>query len=224
MDNVFIYALVDPVTEEIRYIGKAENCETRLRSHIRASRRADFYCSRWIRSLITEPKLIILDTVPKNNWQFFECAYIKLYRELGFRLTNTSNGGESPMEGRKHRPESNIKRSKSLIGKPAWNKGLKMPDGFGQNIRDRLHKMGHPMQGKKHSVSAILKMSGENNPMFGRTGESHPLFGKTHSIEHRAKNSAAHSGKNHPLYGKKHSPETIEKMRASASARRKVVS
>jgi len=37
--------------------------------------------------------------------------------------------------------------------------------------------------GSKHSEETITKMSGENNPMFGRIGEDHHLFGKSHSSE-----------------------------------------
>jgi len=33
--------------------------------------------------------------------------------------------------------------------------------------------------GFKHSEESKQKMSGENNPMFGRTGEKHPMYGQT---------------------------------------------
>jgi group I intron endonuclease len=45
--------------------------------------------------------------------------------------------------------------------------------------------------GHKHSEQTIAKISGENNPMFGRTGEKHPLYGSTLSIETREKISKA---------------------------------
>ena len=53
-----------------------------------------------------------------------------------------------------------------------------------------------PMTGKIMSMSAKLKLSiklsGSNNPNFGKTGELSPSFGKTHSVETRFKMSQAH--------------------------------
>lgn len=51
------------------------------------------------------------------------------------------------------------------------------------------------------------KLSGENNPNYGRTGDKHPLFGKKASKETRNKQSKSHKernikGKDHHLYGK----------------------
>ena len=45
-------------------------------------------------------------------------------------------------------------------------------------------------------------MSGENNPMYGRTGENHPMYGKSHTDETRAKMSDSKSGVNNPMYGR----------------------
>jgi len=45
-----------------------------------------------------------------------------------------------------------------------------------------LAKAGNSL-GYKHSEESLLKMSGANNPMFGKTGESNPFFGKSHSSE-----------------------------------------
>lgn len=76
------------------------------------------------------------------------------------------------------------------------------------------------------------KISGENNPWFGKKGEEAPFFGHKHtsetkekiskarsgkklSEEHKKKISKAHSGKNHPMYDKKHTQETKEKMSSS---------
>lgn len=73
------------------------------------------------------------------------------------------------------------------------------------------------------------KLSGDNNPMFGKKGEEHPAFGYKHSIEAREKISKAHKGKklseetrkklskalsgeNHPMFGQKLSEEIRKKM------------
>jgi hypothetical protein len=90
--------------------------------------------------------------------------------------------------------------------------------------------------GYKHSLETLIKMSGENHPMFGRTGpnlgktlstetlalmslaksgENHPMYGRTHSTETKALMSAAKLGENHPLFSKGHTAETKAKMSAA---------
>src|SRR5690349_14154551 len=68
--------------------------------------------------------------------------------------------------------------------------------------------------GYRHTDESLTKMSGENNPMFGKTGENHPMFGKTfsHSAEAKQKISEAMSGENHPMFGRTRSSETKQKI------------
>lgn len=53
---------------------------------------------------------------------------------------------------------------------------------------------------KKH----VKKMSGENNPMYGknRSGENNPFYGKHHTEEWRQKMYERMKGENHPNFGK----------------------
>ena len=67
----------------------------------------------------------------------------------------------------------------------------------------------------KISDSQKQKMTGENNPMYGKRGKSHPFFGRKHTEETREKMRKNHSdftGKNHPKYGTKLSDETRNKI------------
>ncbi|RUS23420.1 hypothetical protein BC937DRAFT_88887 [Endogone sp. FLAS-F59071] len=45
------------------------------------------------------------------------------------------------------------------------------------------------LQGYKHTPESLAKMSGENNPMFGKSQEDSPTFGRTGAL--------------HPMFGKK---------------------
>jgi hypothetical protein len=56
------------------------------------------------------------------------------------------------------------------------------------------------------------RMSGDNNPMHGKSGELSPNFGKTFSEEHRRKISESLSGENHPNYGKPLKNSTKQKL------------
>jgi group I intron endonuclease len=64
-------------------------------------------------------------------------------------------------------------------------------------------KIARSYLGYKHSEETRAKMSGKNNPFFG----------KTRSEETRTKMSVAKKGKNHPMFGKKNTgsqPHTIK--------------
>ena len=86
--TTFIYALMHPITKEIRYIGKANNPKVRLRVHISDGRlfKENTKKSAWICSLLQkelEPELIIIEEVLDSEWKEKECYYIKKYKEEG---------------------------------------------------------------------------------------------------------------------------------------------
>lgn len=124
MDTTFIYALNCPETGRCRYIGKADNPIKRLAQHLCHPGKG--YRANWLRSLLAhdlEPLLEILDEVPKSQWQFWEREYIRIFRAIGFELTNGTEGGEGgrtreggPMGGRKHTIETTQKISAAKTG------------------------------------------------------------------------------------------------------------
>lgn len=127
MKNTFIYCLYDPITGNPRYIGKSNNPRTRLRRHIKESLvDTCTYKKAWIKSLILlnlEPILDIVDEIPIHSWKFWEVHYISLYKSWGFILTNSTNGGDCPIEnwGDRNpmsRPEIRAKISADRTGKP----------------------------------------------------------------------------------------------------------
>lgn len=99
-ETAYIYALTDPFTSEIRYVGKSIAPRKRLRGHIIAARNHayDHHTSRWIRKLLeagAEPIMKILEAVPpEDDWRESERAWVKAFEESGARLTNSTAGGE----------------------------------------------------------------------------------------------------------------------------------
>lgn len=93
--TTYIYVLIDPRTEEIRYVGKTVNPYKRFYKHY--SEHETNYKSRWIeqlRKLDLKPRMEIIEAVATENWQEREIYWIAELRAQGCRLTNVTTGGE----------------------------------------------------------------------------------------------------------------------------------
>lgn len=93
MKTTYIYALTEPDNLTVRYIGKADCPIERFKVHIRKAMKENYHKANWIKGLLRigeMPKLIVLDEVDINEWQFWEIFYYNLYKSWGFKLTNTA--------------------------------------------------------------------------------------------------------------------------------------
>lgn len=100
-DIAYIYALLDPRDNSIRYIGKTIHPKTRLGAHLYESRSQDHYRARWIRILSAKnlkPIFKILKICPLEEFEIHEAFFIKLHKSK--RLTNSDETG-SGINGRK---------------------------------------------------------------------------------------------------------------------------
>lgn len=164
MKTTFIYALCEPDTGEIRYIGKADDPDKRLGQHL--TDKSGNHRTNWIKSLIKKgkyPRLEIIDEVPSAHWQQIEVAYIEFFAEQGAILTNGTLGGE----GCAGTPETCEKISKTLMGHPG------------------LPGSSNPFFGKTHTEESREKIRN------ARKKQISPWKGKTFPPEMRAKMSAA---------------------------------
>lgn len=147
-----IYVLKDPTTFEIRYVGLSSNVDKRYIEHIKD--KVTSYKQRWVNTLLKNNEKPLLEIIESNltlSEAFeLEISYIEKYKNRGFKLTNSTIGGNAPMAnkthsnetkikmsvGRKginnsfynknHSEESKFKISNSLKGKPSWNAGKKL--------------------------------------------------------------------------------------------------
>jgi hypothetical protein len=132
MLNVFIYALSDPRTNQIRYIGKANNPYNRYSNHYNSARDKNTHKRNWINSIRKDglrPELIILDEVSKVNWQYWEKFYISLFKSWGFELVNYTRGGD----GATFANNGSFKK-----GNIPHNKGVPCKEETKQKIKDKL--------------------------------------------------------------------------------------
>lgn len=94
MKNINIYKLIDPITNEIRYVGKTKNVlSKRYNEHIyRAKQGHDSHVYCWIRKLLKNNLKITIELIEEcaeENWEEREKYWISYYPNL----TNISKGG-----------------------------------------------------------------------------------------------------------------------------------
>lgn len=132
MENVFIYTLSDPRSNQIRYVGKANNPWNRYTNHFNSARDKNTHKRNWINSLRKDglrPELIIIDEVSKNEWRYWEKFYISLFKTWGFSLLNYTEGGDGVTFGN----SGSWKK-----GNIPHNKGKECSKETKQKIKDKL--------------------------------------------------------------------------------------
>lgn len=105
-----IYALIDPRTNEVKYIGKANNSLKRLESHLRDYKRRNYPVYIWMRELSEiglKPKIEVL--MVTNDWVSDERLIIQHYKSIGCELLNVAKGGDEPYCSTKTRAENGAK-------------------------------------------------------------------------------------------------------------------
>lgn len=100
-----IYALADPRTGDVRYVGKtSRKLSTRLRQHVNRSAKPETRCACWIRALVAlglVPDARELEVVSEEQWPAAERRWISALRAEGADLTNLTEGGAAT-HGHKH--------------------------------------------------------------------------------------------------------------------------
>ena len=97
---IYIYSLAssnDPTN--IRYIGKARDIKDRIRRHIGKHylNNEINYKNNWVKSELRNGNKIIievLEEVDDEKWEESEILWIEKYKNMGYKLTNTTIGGD----------------------------------------------------------------------------------------------------------------------------------
>jgi|NOAtaT_6_FD_contig_121_457064_length_3462_multi_3_in_0_out_0_3 hypothetical protein len=139
-----IYGLVDPETDELRYIGKSITGMNRPKKHFYPStlKSERTYKNKWVNSVLKRcgklPKVAILaegtDEVSLNK---LEIEFIAHARSLGIRLTNIQNGGDGFTS-------ELAKLARQKTDRSAWVKGGKAAAANGTCARNNL-KLRRPI-------------------------------------------------------------------------------
>lgn len=191
----YVYALGDPRTDEIRYVGRSVQPEIRLRDHMRKTAPNGNRSRRWLHALKRRglrPVFWILEVVPNENHAGKrETWWIHYFWRVGARLANETDSGEHG---------------------GGWNRGLTKETDHrvmkaATSIKARWATYPHPRTGHPCSAETKEKISSahrgrkkvwsaEGRQRFSeyRAGRPGSMAGKTHSVEARAKMSARKMG------------------------------
>lgn len=136
----YIYALKDPITDEVIYIGKTKDFKKRLRDHHRIEKRIRCRLDRWkikMHGLGLKAKMEILMVCGENdNVNEQEKLFIKLFKEKGINLLNMTEGGDGLQNpsrevrrkiGEKSKGRIPSKETREKISKSNYNNGNSKP-------------------------------------------------------------------------------------------------
>lgn len=119
--KIYVYALCEPETRVLRYIGRSKNPSRRLTDHIQEIKRYDNRKTRWLKQLLENyqiPEIIILEETNKTECAFWEEYYVDLFRSWNFDLFNTYNNFNKNYcheESAKKASINNINKNKKII-------------------------------------------------------------------------------------------------------------
>lgn len=119
----YIYGLIDPRNNEIRYIGKTINPKNRLSGHITESKDINVvnYRAKWLRKLTKlglKAEITFLKTCSSDEYEKYETEFIKIYSNN--RLTNSDETGQ----GSKNRKREVLDRQSENSGKKVYQYDL----------------------------------------------------------------------------------------------------
>jgi hypothetical protein len=180
-----VYGLVDPITNEVFYVGcTSTSLEDRLRHHydnlreaMNTDRRKVNKRLKYLSELLPNiASCILLETVIEDKWEDTEKLYIKKYRELNVNLTNVAIGGKGGDTYTYLSDEDKLKRS--MLSSKAL-KGRKKPKGFAENLSKARIGVSNPAA-RKSKYGNIVKINNDNtiDKIYNHGFEIDADFGK----------------------------------------------
>jgi hypothetical protein len=131
-----VYALKDPRTAEVRYIGRSSSGLARPRSHRNPSKMKyseNTHKGRWIAGLhklgLDYEIEILEECSTPGDLDWVEMFWVAQMKSLGARLTNATAGGPS-VSPKCHAPAARRKMSEVLRNGAAYWTGKKMPESL----------------------------------------------------------------------------------------------
>ena len=223
----YIYGLICPIINEIRYVGMTtKSLYERKRGHInkfkkningKKSHKEAWFKSLYNINILNDIKIIEIEECDNDILYDREKFWIEKYINDGYKLTNLKDGGNNS-SGYRLSPRSDKDRiniSNSL--KEFW-KGFKgtqsdklrtnrirktLKERYGENFSPYMFMSDEQKKSRNEKASESIK------------GHKNPFHGKKHSEESKQKireNRPDITGERNHFYGKTHSEETKRKI------------
>jgi len=184
----YIYKLIDPTTNEIRYVGQTNNIKRRYKNHISSSLNENSdsyntYKARWIRKLLKnniKPIILIIEEClsleESNNREAF---FIKKLTDDGYKLTNSYVGDVTEFSKETKHKMSIVRKGKKLEEIVGVEKAKELKKYYSDRLKvDNPNKTYDPMVREKISNSLKIHLSNKEN---------HWAYGITMSDDHNEK-------------------------------------
>lgn len=116
--TTFIYILICPMDGFVKYVGKSNNPEKRLKDHLLDFRCMDLHKAMWLKELRTKkikPRLEVIDEVDSFEWKEKESFWCKYFKGYGYTLFNSRSKNGLTFANSKTFKKGNI----------PWNLGIK---------------------------------------------------------------------------------------------------
>lgn len=156
--DVHIYALMDPETDAVRYIGKTITPEIRLAMHLCEKRGT--HKNNWLHKLRAKglrPVMVVIETIRNSDdgdWQERERFWIAHYRALGEPITNLDTGGNG---GKLQAAETKEKIRQANLGRVVTEETrLKISLSKSNPSEETREKLRQAKLGKKQSPETIV--------------------------------------------------------------------
>lgn len=198
-----IYKLIDPETNEVRYIGLTFNTlKQRLKSHY--SEKSKSHKSNWVQKLRSKGLKPIIESIESNISSYDEVCnkeiyYINKYKSEGHRLTNMASGGNKNKkmsdETRKKMSESAKNRKFKLVLSEETKKILseKAKQRFkDNNEREKIRIKNKKYEANKTKQQKLQDIIKQNNKYVNKYDKNMNFIKEYPSIRNASKLNNIH--------------------------------
>ena len=149
---VLIYGVIDPRSQELRYVGRTRNLPHRIKTHCK-DRSDSTHRTRWFNSLRkaqVKPDFFIIEETTVEACSEAERFWIAYFRSIGARLVNCAEGGEGTI----------------LANRTSFRKGQRPHNAgktYSEETRKRISEVqrgvpkGKPSEQHREALSKALK-------------------------------------------------------------------
>lgn len=163
-----IYGIIDPITEQVVYIGKANDVRSRWRTHQSDSRTKNTPLYQWMRQRGdkgTSLKMVELASAISNDWQSLEKIVISQYRAEG-NLLNVSAGGNEPAFNVETSRENAVKLNDRRKNDPLFQRVWEIKRAMGSHLKF-LRRNGEDSEAYQRVVAKLKYCAQKRPDLFG---------------------------------------------------------